>query len=371
MLKKFTLFTVLLSIVSISFSQNTNDILNLLTEKKIITQQDADSLRADAAIKQQEADSKKKTFFVSASKQIQLSGYAHVRYQILDEPGKQDGFDVRRARLNFKANISPFVVLQIQPEFAGSSVKLLDALGEIKIHDAFNLVVGQQKVALSFENQVSDVKYEAIDRSQVVEALVARGKDVIGNFNGRDIGIQINGALFKTNDKALLDYQVGVYNGNGSNPGDNNEGKDVAARVVFHPLKGLDLGGSYYNGLANYGSPARNHGRSRFGFEGSYENSRFSLRSEYLKGKDWATEKEGYYVLAACYLLPQKLQITARYDSYDPDLDASENISTWYVIGANYYFNPNINLKVGYSFRNEEGKSINNNVAVAQLHIGF
>lgn len=371
MFKKLALFAVLFSIVSISFSQNTNDILNLLTEKKIISQQDADSLRADAAIKQQEADSKKKSYFLNATKQIQLTGYAQFRYQALDEHGKIDGFDVRRARLNLKANISPFVVFQIQPEFAGSSVKLLDAFGEIKIHDAFNLVVGQQKVALSLENQASDVKYEAIDRSQVVEALVARGRDVIGNFNGRDIGIQVNGALFKSNDKALLDYQLGLFNGNGSNPGDNNEGKDVAARVVFHPITGLDLGASYYNGLANYGSPARNHGRNRFGFEGSYENTRFSLRSEYLKGKDWITEKEGYYILAACYILPQKLQITAKYDSYDPDLDASENLSTWYVIGANYYFNPNVNLKVGYSFRNEEGKSIDNNVAVAQLHIGF
>ena len=38
-----------------------------------------------------------------------------------------------------------------------------------------------------------------IDRSQVVEALVARGKDVIGNQNGRDIGIQIGGGILKKN----------------------------------------------------------------------------------------------------------------------------------------------------------------------------
>lgn len=53
-----------------SFSQSTNDILNLLISNKIISQ-------------------------------VQLSGYSQVRFQSLQETGKKDGFDIRRARLDF------------------------------------------------------------------------------------------------------------------------------------------------------------------------------------------------------------------------------------------------------------------------------
>ena len=42
--------------ISASLAQSTNDILNLLILNKTITQEQADSIRADAAIKQQEID---------------------------------------------------------------------------------------------------------------------------------------------------------------------------------------------------------------------------------------------------------------------------------------------------------------------------
>ncbi len=45
---------------AIIFSQNSNDILNLLISNKTITQQQADSIRAEAALKQQETDANKK-----------------------------------------------------------------------------------------------------------------------------------------------------------------------------------------------------------------------------------------------------------------------------------------------------------------------
>src|SRR6266542_3843190 len=160
-------------------SQTTNDILNVLIQRKLVIQEEADSLRADAAIKQQEADAKRKSFPVNAGKSISLAGYTQVRYQNLEESGKKSGFDIRRARLDAKGSISPYFGYRLQTDFAGTSTgafaKLLDAYAEVKLYDYFNLTIGQQKVALSFENQVSDNKSESIDRSQVVEALVARG----------------------------------------------------------------------------------------------------------------------------------------------------------------------------------------------------
>ena len=59
-------------------SQTTNDILNLLIANKTITQEQADSLRADAAIKQQDAEANKKSFLVTAARQIQFAGYTQI-----------------------------------------------------------------------------------------------------------------------------------------------------------------------------------------------------------------------------------------------------------------------------------------------------
>ena len=178
----------------ILFGQSSNDILNILISNKTITQQQADSLRAEAAIKQQETDANKKIFPVNASRFIQLSGYTQLRYLQMEEKGKRSGFDIRRARLDIKGAITPYFSYRLQTEFADKP-KILDAYGEIKLADYFNITAGQFKIPFSMENLASSNKLEMIDRSQVVEALVARGKDVIGNQNGRDIGIQIGGGI--------------------------------------------------------------------------------------------------------------------------------------------------------------------------------
>jgi phosphate-selective porin OprO and OprP len=80
-----------------TFSQSSNDVLNLLIANKSISQQQADSVRAEAALLQQTSDAARKTFPIIGTKSLALSGYAQVRYQVLDEYKKKDGFDIRRA----------------------------------------------------------------------------------------------------------------------------------------------------------------------------------------------------------------------------------------------------------------------------------
>jgi hypothetical protein len=184
-------------------SQSTNDILNLLIANNTITQEEADSLRAEAAIKQQEADVNKKSFLVNAARQIQISGFTQLRYQIMDEAGRKDGFDIRKARLDIKGNITPFLAFRFMPEFADRP-RILDAYAEIKIADYFMITAGQFKIPFSMENLAPDPKYEFIDMSLVVESLVARSKDVIGNQNGRDIGVRIGGTLIKSKNAPCL-----------------------------------------------------------------------------------------------------------------------------------------------------------------------
>ncbi|MCK9414343.1 MAG: OprO/OprP family phosphate-selective porin [Prolixibacteraceae bacterium] len=376
-----TIFLILIAGVFnlTSRSQTTNDVLNVLVQKNLISQKDADSIRAESAIAAQADLAKVKTFPVNAGKKIQLSGYTQVRYQSLEQTGAIDGFDIRRARLGVKGNISPYWSYRVQFDLAGTP-KLIDAYAELKVNDYLNFTLGQAKIPFSLENLTSSNKLELIDRSQAVEALVARGKDVGGNQNGRDLGIQVGGIILKQKDRSVLDYRLGVYNGSGINTADNNENKGYAARLIVHPVAGLDISGALYNGSrfipevktgTVVTTPSKNVDRNRYGFDLNYDLNNLAVRGEYIHGTDDKINREGYYFQAGYYFLERKLQLLAKYDFYDTDKAVAKNASTWYVLGANYNFNPNTRLQFNYTFKQEEGTSINNNLASIQFQIGF
>ena len=360
-------------------AQSTDDVLNVLVQKNLIAQKDADSLRAEAALAAQANLAKVKAFPINAGKKITMAGYTQVRYQALEESGKIDGFDIRRARLDVKGTISPYWGYRVQFDLAGTP-KLIDAYAELKLNEYFNFTIGQAKIPFSLENLVSSNKLELIDRSQAVEALVARGKDVGGNQNGRDIGIQLGGTILKYNDRPVIDYRLGVYNGSGINTTDANEKKDFATRLILHPVAGLDISAALYNGSRYIAevktgtvvtTPAKNVTRDRYGFDLSYDLNNFSVRGEYLHGTDELIDREGYYAQIGYYFLQKKLQLLAKYDFYDADKSKANNASTWYVLGANVNLNANVRLQANYTFKQEEGTGIDNNYASLQFQIGF
>jgi len=354
--------------------QSPNDILNVLIINKTITQQQADSLRAEAAINQQETDAKRKSFAVNASRLIQLSGFTQLRYLQMEEKGKRSGFDIRRARLDIKGSITPYFAYRLQTEFADKP-KILDATGEIKLTDYFIVTAGQFKIPFSMENLTSSNKLEMIDRSQVVEALVARGKDVIGNQNGRDIGIQIGGGVLKKNGIPLLEYRIGLFNGSGINIADTaNDAKDIAGRLVLNPVKGLSFGGGYYGGYGKANKPnveGISQARNRLGFEASYVLSRFSVKGEYIFGSDKEIDRAGWYLQTGYFIIPQKFQLLAKYDFFDLNTATANTTSISYVVGGNFNFNSWSRLQIFYTIRAEQVKSVINNYLAVQFQVGF
>lgn len=314
----------------------------------------------------------------TTARQIQFSGYTQIRYQAFEETGKNrnDGFDIRRARFDIRGSITPKFSYRLQVNFTGNP-KLLDAYTEIKFSDQLTITAGQFRIPFSLENLTSMNRFELIDFSQAVDAFAARGKDVIGNHNGRDIGIQAAGTLLKNKNRVLAEYRLGVFNGSGINIADTaNEAKDIAARLIIYPLKGVSIGASYYNGLAKVAKPVseytgRSQARNRMGFEAAYTGSRLSVKSEYIMGKDGGTEKAGWYLLAGYFVMPAKLQIVAKFDSFDPDINAAENNTDNYVAGINLNFNIGSRIQAFYTVRNEEGTELNNNYFSVQYQIGF
>src|ERR1051326_4086699 len=107
-------------------AQSSDDVLDLLVKKGTITQHDADSLRIAGNAKQEQVSEKRSLFPVQAGRGVQISGFSQVRFQSLQEQGKPDGFDIRRARIDVRGNISKAWEYRLLTDFA-SSPKLLDA----------------------------------------------------------------------------------------------------------------------------------------------------------------------------------------------------------------------------------------------------
>lgn len=368
------LLTFLLSIAAISKAQQNEDLLNILIKKNLITQQEADSIRSEEAVRaQQKLDNEKKNqhgIFIG-SRALQLSGLVQSEYSGYQGTSGVNSFSLHRARLDVKGDINDNWNYEVYTEFAGTT-KLLDAYTTYKIADFLKFSAGQYKVPFSLESLIADSQLEFIDRSQVVNALAGRSTDVIGNQNGRDIGAWISGNFAKVDGQYLFDYTLGVYNGAGYDvTADNNNHKDIAGRLGIHPITGLVIAGDIYRGQGNYGTPAKNQTRNRYGFDARYVIGGLALQGEYDHGTDGIIQRDGWYGQASYFVFPKHLQLAAKYDTYDPN-DASTNVRTnYYSYAANYFFNDWAKLAVNYIDKHEPTTQIKNNIIEVQLQLTF
>ncbi len=383
-MKKIYIISALIFLSAFIKAQTTNDILNVLIENGGISQTQADSLRAEAAIKEQESAAKKKSFQITSSKALKIGGYGQFRFQYFEEKQKErvDGFDIRRAYLDIRGDITPYWSYRLQTDFAVSP-KIIDVYTELKPREEISFTIGQQLLPFSLNNLTSNTKLILADRAQVVEAATFRRGDVLGDNNGRDIGISAFGSLVSFNDLKLIEYRIGVFNGSGINRADLNEGKDISGRLVLHPIKGLDLGGSFISGwtpdsiaLSKIGINVKSEQlgkRQRLGGEINYNYKFLNASAEYIVFEDGKVSRSGYYAQIAAFLLPNKVQVAGRYDTFDKDVDKDKNITNNITLGVNYYINTNAALQIAYTFRSEEkaATQLTNDYAALQLQISF
>ncbi|MBK9730107.1 MAG: hypothetical protein IPO83_02270 [Chitinophagaceae bacterium] len=311
------------------------------------------------------------TFPISSiTAKMTLNGYSQVRYQYnftdpdLGKPA--NGFDIRNARLFLRGTVLKNFSYNFQADFAPPTVRLMDATAAYTFNKFAKITVGQQKAPLSYESLRTDYDIHSMSRSQAVEALTARSRDVLAtansttavNNNGRDIGILFSGGVpnAATNSN-WVDYSIGVFNGSGINVSDADAHKDIAGRVVVRPIKNLGIGGSFYSGKATYGGDKKTpKDRNRFGFDVAYEDGkRIYAVVEYLQGEDSTINKGGYYGLLEGYIIPKKFSALVKYDSYDPNMDKDKDATSVFSFGLNYYFATFTKFQIQYDVRHEDG----------------
>jgi len=307
----------------------------------------------------------------SEAAHINFSGYTQLRFR--SRPDGSDGFDIRRSRLTLRGRIAGPFDYKLQGEFGGSSgFKLLDAAISFRIHPAVDLTVGQQKIPFSLESSASSTRLDTINRSQPVEALAARSRDVLGNQSGRDIGATVHGSLGNGPDTMRFEYAVGVFNGAGINSSDDNDSKDLAGRVRAILFPGLSAGASFYSGRRTpIGDPEKSFDRSRWGLELSWKYGIFDLKGEYLHGRDEPVNRNGWYAQLGAFAVKDKLRVVAKIDSFDPNTATDGNRRDIATLGVNWFISGAARLQVNYEIRSEEGDAVDNNLFIAQFQIRY
>jgi hypothetical protein len=159
-------------------------------------------------------------------------------------------FETRRVRLSGELDYGDMVTGKLEMEFGMARLFLRDAFMNLNIDPAVQLRFGQFKKPFSAMQLLSSSRWPLIERSVrirgLTEQLQAQDADsVIRTFRGRlipgeeheildvfgyqnfDLGAAVHGAVGR------FGYQLGVFNGPGSDTNDDTNGKAIAARATF------------------------------------------------------------------------------------------------------------------------------------------
>ena len=317
-----------------------------------------------------------------------ISGFVQGMYQAnLSDEGelKDNTLRMRRVRLSVDGNLSKTVSYKIQGDFTRSPM-LVDAFIKYKPCREFAIQLGQFKTPFTIESPINPVNLEIFDYGEAVQQLGGY-KDVCGvGALGRDLGLMATGSLFPVEGEegykySIVDYSIGVFNGNGANNLDNNNSKDLVGRLDVHPgLKEITLSGSYY-----YGKYTKDENidctRNRWAAGAQYNDGKFLLRGEYIGGKTGISDvttanpyynSNGYYGVVGYNFQAgeQKIMPVLRYEHFTKDASIVNGGTNWYTAGINYWPLKSVNCKLDYSLIQKEAGG-NSHRVVAMVSYKF
>ena len=370
---------------------------------------------------------------------VKLSGYGMTQYQYSGQKdAESNSFNIRMARIALEGRIAGDFYWKTQIQFngntstLGSSPRMVDLFAEWQKYEYFKVKIGQFKNPFTFENPMHPIDQGFMGYSQNVSKL-AGFSDRAGEHasNGRDIGLQFQGDFLKNaNGRNLLHYQIGVFNGQGTNTKDVDQQKNVIGGVWVMPVSGMRIGAFGWTGsyarkgtwnddeqgniiyekdaagnsvLDKDGKPVketfsgtRNLNQNRYAFSFEYKKDGWTVRSEYIHstGKAFAKsitnfndanakdcnlnakigdKAQGVYglVIAPLAQLPKnsRIDVKARYDMYQPN-GKSNMQRTQYEAGLNFHIGKRISILTEYALINDKTLA-KHNYSMADAEVCF
>ena len=313
-----------------------------------------------------------------ADERMSLSGYLQGGYQVAESSST---FYLKRARVSLTGNAKEEKIdYRLQVDMAGETPKICDLYFRYKPSTMFGLQLGQFKMPFAIENDIyGPTTVELIDYSYITTLLARNAEDYDGiAATGRDIGFQIYGGFGDEKEYKTLSYNLGVFNGTGINTKDNNEAKDVVARLIYKPTKELSLSGSMMTTRTTITTSelklsggesledikldtvttTTNTNSNRWSAGVIYDAKSFIVRSEYAAATFNKSNVQMYYILGGLKL-NKDLMVIARYEGLNQeDIKDSRNRAT---LGAVYKPYPFLRCQLNYSLEScsEFGHNVN------------
>lgn len=315
-----------------------------------------------------------------------LSGYVQAGYEWSDG---SSSFFIKRVRLDLRGALARTLDYRVQLEFA-SSPKIVDAYLHYKPFRQLNFKLGEYKIPFTIENtDYVPLKFELIEYPLALQRLMGFAEPIGGRYvggamqggetlkdTGRDMGLTLYGTLVECDGRALLSYDVGVFNGAGINLRDNNRSKDVVARLTLRPVRGLTLSGSWYGG--EYGADCLERQRVSAGV--CYDRGRGVVRGEWIGGRTGyaATEEyaagtfdsSGWYVLGGVRLTPTLMPVV-RYDTLLPDTASADSRQTNWTAGILWHPVRPLRCQLNYTYEHYAAPGMTDRNVVAVMLTGI
>lgn len=284
-----------------------------------------------------------------------------------------DRFLLRKIRLGARGAFSDTFEFSLTADLGANSLaatsgyrlQATDVFVLWKPLPAANFTLGQFKTPYGAEFLVGDVKTVTVERSLSSDQLTL----------GRQTGAMISGVLL---DKRLS-YAAAVTNGNGANnSGNDNEqftyaGRLAAAAFENKQLK-VTLGASAFTGEDTGSFTGRRTGE---GVDLTVAGGGAELTAELLRtrfnreiGADY--DARGWMVQGAYFLVPNRWQAVARYESYDPTSLVGGDQTNTRTIGFNYLIKgDDLKLLVDYLMGTPAGATRRQDRLIARLQVVY
>jgi len=422
------LFTI---VVDCSAELSCDELLRILKEKGVVTDQDIEQAKG-LRIEKQRAFEEKKEVVVKASrlpKSVNFKGRVQARYSYIEDDNftkgtsqnafdqsEFEGFVIRRVRLQWFGEVVDRWKYHIQISVDGDhntdklditepdyelrkdevGVKLQDAYFIYDRHPLFNLTVGQFKSRFSPSYLTSGPALPLCERPLVIDKLT-RKREIGFSIESKKKGqLDGRGHGARMHDNPIF-YAVGLYNGNGFNKLRNDNDNFMAtAMVVWRPSPYINFGVSYAYDHLGYDSENTVLGKAKVDENSNYVfevkdgavgkrmniwdiNSALDagpvhLQVEYVQQHGHGFSRAYGYGVQGQIDLTDTFQLTARYDEFDPDVKVDDSFdSRWYTLGCNWFLHgQSIKWQFNYTFREEmNGGDVDNDVFMMHFQLLF
>jgi len=276
---------------------------------------------------------------------LNVSSYIQARYTV--DSSRTDQFTIPRLRSDIWGEAGERLGYLVELD-AVTSPAVIYGWIDIKPNKNTKLRVGRFYYPFGLEYTTPPSKFDTINPTLTLWNLFGYS---------RDSGVQLS-QEFET-----FKYALALVNGADNQAVDDNESKDLFGRWVLKRSKDLKVGLSFQTGAAGTLETAR----QRLGAELDYKLGPFGLKAEYIRAYDNNVKKWGWYVQPSLFL-SSALQGLWRFEYWDPNTQATGDLSTVSTLGINAFFEKNLKFQVNYEFKREEVE-ISNDALLFQLQL--